>query len=221
MKRRQLHALLGAAAAAAITTGLVACDQVYADPISIPAPSFGGTTLDAGPLVTPRPAPYACRDERLLENGPCLVEGAKCETGKSSDPLCNATFVCVLDRYGRYWTEGRQSECEGQCPTTPIVDGAPCNVGTGAGTTPTEAELQCVSNDRLCGCTTGRDGAHAHERRWVCTTAGEGCPSGRPLIGSTCLGDRVCDYGGCTLKRGTGMICEQGVWQVEATKCRD
>jgi len=223
MKRRQLHALVTVCAVTAITAGLVACDEVYADPILIPSPFFGGSGFDAGPLITPRPAPYACRDERLLENGPCVVVGAQCETGKTSDPRCNATFTCVRDpRYGLYWTETRQPSCQGTCPTTPIVNGAPCDVDTDAtGKMPAEYELQCSSGEQLCGCTTGRDGAHVHERRWVCTTAGDGCPAARPLVGSTCLGDRVCDYGGCTLKRGTGMICDQGVWQVEATPCRD
>lgn len=218
---RKLRLLVGSVATTMLVAFAVACDEVYADPILIPSPFFGGTRVDAGTLVTPRPSPYACRDERLVENGPCTVTGAKCESGKTSDPLCNSTFVCTRDEYGLYWTETRQPDCQGTCPAN-IVEGAPCAVNTNdAGLMPAEAEVQCTSGGRLCGCTTGRDGQHVHERRWVCTSAGEGCPTTRPLIGSTCLGDRLCDYGACTLKRGTGMICDQGVWQQEQIPCRD
>ncbi|MBX3234459.1 MAG: hypothetical protein KIT84_09380 [Labilithrix sp.] len=218
MKRRKLQALASAGLVAAVTTLLAACDEVYADPILIPQPTFG-STFDAGPLTTPRPPPYVCVNERLHENGPCTVEGATCESGQSSDPDCNSTFTCVVDRGYRYWTETRRGSCAGTCPKT-IVDGEPCTLTpSDGGVVSDETELQCVADGRLCGCTTGRDGAHAHPRRWVCTTAGDGCPISRPLVGSGCLGDRACDYGGCTLKRGAGMVCSEGVWQVEATEC--
>lgn len=217
MSSRAAAALLSTASILAAGGLLFACDEVYADPVTIPP---GPTTFDAGGGATaPRAPPIAC-NSAPRENGPCPRTGAVCEVGESADPTCNGLFVCVGDSVGRglSWTEQSRGVCP-TCPADPatIVDGAPCDLGdAGAGD---EAELQCNTATGVCACTTGPDGAHAHPRRWVCVTAAEDCPKSRPLLGQPCVGDRSCDYGACAFKRGTRMICESEVWQVEGASC--
>jgi hypothetical protein len=196
---------------------LFACDEVYADPVTVPRPSFGSVP-DSG-LTSTRKPPAACpRNPR--ENGPCNAPESVCEVGTSLDPKCNATFVCTADdlTLQSYWTERSPSSCTGVCPApSQIVDGAPCETGdAGEGAA---AELHCATPIGNCACTTGRDGAHAHERKWVCTKPEVGCPETRPLHGQPCSGERACDYGSCTSKRGSRMICEDDVWQVEVGPC--
>jgi hypothetical protein len=200
---------------------LVACGEVYADPIQAPY-NFGRTAIDAGPLPVTKPAPVECPTE-VQANSPCDIAGAACEFGPSSDRDCNTTFICMGSPYGAFWAEQTAPHCAGVCPLpTEIVPDAPCNIPAkpDSGLADDALELQCAGPKSLCACTTGPGGANVHPRKWVCVPAGEGCPIQRPNFGRPCLGDKTCDYGSCEFKRGTGMICEQGVWQVEAQSCR-
>lgn len=202
-----------------VVLALAACDQVYADPVTAPYSSSGfAPGVDAGGLTTTRTPPVQC-PATLDENGPCPQVGAKCEIGTSPDPRCNTEFACANDeRYGSYWTERTRGTCTDVCPDPSlIVDGAPCELTD----TAPEAELHCTTPQGPCICTTGRDGAHQHARKWVCTKPETGCPLKRPLYGQPCFGERSCDYGACISKRGTRMFCEDDVWQTELATCAD
>lgn len=197
---------------------LFACDKVYADPITTP---FTASTsfFDSG-LTSTRLPPTPC-PRNVAENAPCSKVSAVCEAGESPDPKCNSTFVCVQDNYDKYWTEQTPPSCLSTCPApSAIQDGAPCEIPD-AGSN--DAELQCPGVASVCACTTGPDGAHSHPRRWVCVRPQDkdnGCiPDKRPLLGQPCVGDHVCNYGACDFKRGTQMICEDDVWQIEVAQC--
>jgi hypothetical protein len=203
-----------------------ACDEVYADPVTVPFSSSSSGGFDAGVSTSPRIPPIPC-NTRPNENGPCARAGAVCEYASarqdpSPDPTCNTLYQCVNNTsYGAYWTEQTRGKCSGKCPENlnAIVDGAPCDLGADAGGD--EAELQCiVPGLGNCGCTTGPDGAHAHPRRWVCVRPKIDCPTERPLLGQPCFGDHSCDYGACAFKRGAQMICQDEVWQVEVATCK-
>jgi hypothetical protein len=212
---------LGALGFTILTAGaLIACGTVYADPITVPYTFGSSSTFDSGPITLPKTPAKACVGY-IDEDSPCDNLDQSCEVGTSSDPDCNATFTCIRDAYaGQYWTETTPRSCPDQCPApSAIVDGAPCTLPSYGANVPPVAEMECRGPTSLCACTTGPDGAHVHDRKWVCVTAGDGCPLTRPLNGQSCLGDHTCDYGGCAFKRGTGMICQDGVWQIQETAC--
>lgn len=208
----------------------VACDKLYADPIAPPPPTTT-SRADAG-FVTPRAPAIPCPAQAAEENAPCTRSGAICEYGDSPDPGCNGTWICATDTSSTstsrplYWTEQTAADRCATCPpAAQIVDGAPCDVPSAGGVdagdagAADDAELHCTTPAGTCACTTGRDGAHAHARMWVCTKPAEGCPGARPMLGQVCLGERDCDYGQCTSKRGTRMVCRDEVWQIEAKPC--
>ncbi len=221
MSRRPLSTMKGAAAwmivsTAALGGALFACDEVYADPVTAPIVSPFSGIPDSG-LTSTRTPPVACRNTPQ-ENGPCPQAGSVCELGTSPDQRCNTLFTCVADeRYGSFWTEQTAPSCTLSCPDpAQIVDGAPCDVGDAGGV---EAELHCTTPIGTCICTTGRDGAHSHPRKWVCKKPADSCPPDRPLLGRPCIGQHSCDYGSCESKRGMRMICEDDVWQTEIAVC--
>jgi hypothetical protein len=199
----------------------IACDRLYADPVTTSGPTPG---IDSG-FITPRTPPVPCPKFDAFENSPCERNAAICEFGHSSDPQCNSIYVCVTDSsYGLYWTEQTPPhDCPYKCPPEEqIVDGAPCDLAPpgDSSTTPEEAELQCTTARATCACTTGRDAAHSHPRRWVCRPpSSPGCPLPRPLLNQICVGESVCDYGACDFKRGARMVCREDVWQIEEARC--
>jgi hypothetical protein len=219
MMRRSFFVATGTSLA--IVALLVACDQVYADPVTSPAPVFGGGR-DSG-FTTNRTPASPCPRASALENSPCYRPGAVCEYGSSPDPDCNTMYRCTNDQsYGTYWTEDTTKRaCPFKCPDpAAIVDGAPCDLSAFDGGSGADAELQCQTTDATCACTTGPDSAHQHERKWVCRKAGDGCPVKRPLLGQVCVGDFSCDYGQCDFKRGARMACIDEVWQIDgSSKC--
>ncbi len=200
----------------ALGSALFACDQVYADPVTTPFVSPFSGIPDSG-LTTSRTPAVACTTVPQ-ENSPCVQTGSVCEIGTSPDEQCNTLFVCAPNPSSRsYWTEQRIPSCTLACPdSAQIQDGAPCDVSDAGGD---EAELHCTTPVGTCICTTGRDGAHAHARKWVCKQPADGCPAERPLLGKPCAGDWSCDYGSCESKRGMRMICEDEVWQTETAQC--
>lgn len=213
---RKLHAALWSAATAlALVVSSAACDTVYADPIG--APPYTPPVPDAS-LTSSRNPPVEC-PRTLEENAPCPLVGGVCETGTSSNPTCNTTFVCASDPvYGPYWTEQKRGHCAATCPDpATIVEGAACDLGDAGA----DGELLCNAPLGTCGCTIGRDGAHQHARVWVCTKPAEGCPDKRPMLGQPCFGDLTCDYGSCVFANGWRMICADDVWQTEAGQCAD
>jgi len=221
MSARPLTAMKSAAAwmlASTLSLGGLsfACDEVYADPVTTPTFSPFSGIPDSG-LTSTRTRPVACTSAPR-ENSPCVQPGSICEQGQSPDQRCNTIYVCASDvAYGSYWTEQAPPRCTLECPDpAQIADGAPCDVGDAGGD---EAELHCTTAAGTCVCTTGRDGAHAHARKWVCTKPADDCPATRPLLGQPCFGQHSCDYGSCESKRGMRMICEDEVWQTEIAEC--
>ena len=216
-KARSLFVASGALSL--LLLAVVACDQVYADPVE---PSPAAARFDSG-FATTRTPPSPCPRASALENSPCYRPGSVCEYGASPDPSCNAIYTCKNDQsYGLYWTEDTsRRDCPFKCPADPstIVDGAPCDLSDADGGADDAAELQCTTADATCACTTGPDAMHAHERRWVCRKPGDGCPVKRPGLGQVCVGSQSCDYGACDFKRGSRMSCIDEVWQIEAAEC--
>jgi hypothetical protein len=204
---------------AALGVLAVACDEVYANPVTTSPP--GPFVPDSGGLRVTRTPPIQCPRGEVTVNQTCAQPSGRCEYGGSPDGQCNTIYVCSEDsRYGAYWSEQSAPRCALACPEDPslIVEGAPCDVADAGGD---EAELHCTAAQRTCMCTTGRDGNHAHPRKWVCITPDQDCPAKRPLLGQPCFGSRACDYGACLSKRGMRMICADDVWQTEGEPCAD
>jgi hypothetical protein len=203
---------------------IAACGNVYADPVTRSSSSIT-PGVDSG-VSAPRQPGIPCPSSTAsLENTPCPSAGGVCEYGSSPDPSCNTTFRCVNDaEFGLYFTEQEsRTTCAFTCPADPseIVDGAPCDLAKyGDGGAGDEEELQCTTALGTCACTTGPDGAHFHERRWVCKKTENCCPTERPHLGQICVGDHSCDYGACDFKRGSRMQCLDETWQIEASPCK-
>jgi hypothetical protein len=216
--RRVLSASLALAAAAVA----VACGDLYADPIVeeiVEPAAFDAATLDPQNVEQPCPA------SRPSENAPCSPLGMTCEYGTSPDMRCNAILSCA-PYFGVASWEGRSREvCSRKaCPDRSVaeLDGTPCTLPEGdpdAGPPRDADELVCSVEGGTCACTTGRDGAHAHERRWSCVKPSGDCPVHRPLAGQACGAPRWCDYGSCAFKRGLRMECAGGVWLTGGASC--
>jgi hypothetical protein len=200
---------------ALVALALVACSDVVIDTTD----GNGASTASAsvpGEDTIPRDAIVSC-GARPDEDSPCRNVGASCEYGESPDPECNTTLVCEgAANSVAAWTPRAAHTCNlHECPKGNIasLDGQPCNVPSVDGGSPTpDAELQCTMTDGICACTTGPDGSHAHDRKWVCTSPTPDCPYQRPLAGQPCSPARLCDYGSCLFKRGLRMQCQSGVW---------
>jgi hypothetical protein len=237
--RRIVGAALASGGTLAALTLVAACGDIYADPsgdpVEPPRPDFDGSA------VFPQDTPSHCPARRPIENAPCSAPGSTCEYGRSPDMQCNSTLACIggvttgapgslpppptsggpTDR--SYWYPRPSIVCRlDECPDGDIaaVDGQPCAFPTVDGGPPADAdELVCPRTDGICACTTGRDAAHAHERRWVCHKPIAQCPTQRPLAGQTCEGNLWCDYGSCDFKRGLLMQCRDGVWITGGASC--
>lgn len=203
---------------ASTLTMLIACEEIDADPITIPySASSSGFVVDSG-LTSTRVTPIQC-PTHIRENSSCPQAQARCELGSNADPQCNTLYECASDlSYGNYWTIETPPSCAGTCPADPsqMAEGTPCDIPDAGAP---EDELHCPTAQGICICTTGRDGAHAHDRVWVCKKTDDGCPSTRPLFGQPCIGHAECDYGSCISKRGERMICADDVWQTEVGSC--
>jgi len=207
---------------AAILFALVACGDIYADPqgdvVPAPRPTFDGSFF-------PQDTPSLCPVKRPQENTLCTLVGSTCEYGTSPDLSCNDTLACVGDSFSgqSFWERRTNGSCPvEQCPGEDAgsIDGLPCNLPLGDSGPPSDAdELLCQTFDGLCACTTGRDGAHTHPRRWVCVKSISQCPTDRPLAGHPCPNDLWCDYGSCKFKRGVLMQCRQNVWLTGGATC--
>jgi hypothetical protein len=100
------------------------------------------------------------------------------------------------------------------------LDGKPCMLETDAGVVTDADEAVCTMTDGICACTTGRDLASAHPRRWVCIRPNSACPASRPSAGAPCEGLFWCDYGSCAFKRGLAMECKDGIWLTGGASCQ-
>jgi len=202
----------------------VGCGDVYADPeadVTTGTPPPAQT--DAG---RPSEPPMVCPVNRPRENSPCAVPGSVCEYGSSADQDCNTLLVCRGAVPEMYWEPIYGGPCrKALCPTDTNVaslDGKPCTIEEPAEEGPvTDAdEVVCSVTDGTCACTTGRDGATAHERKWVCVQPVTSCPVNRPLAGQKCVGRQWCDYGSCSFKRGVLMGCIDSTWRMGGATCR-
>lgn len=199
-----------------------ACGDAVAEPGGDPVPVPRSDAL--APL--PQDLPTFCPDDRPRANTACQIEGSTCEYGTSGDMQCNDTFACVPDSSGNLWVERATDRChKSACPTEPAdiesLDNQPCSIPAPDGGATTDAdEAVCTMTNGICACTTGVDGAHAHERRWVCIRPGVGgCPLERPHAGQRCTGNFWCDYGSCKWKRGLLMQCVDQRWITGGAPC--
>lgn len=221
--RRSSH-LLGPLALTAMTLAS-ACGDVYADPDGDP-PDAPVVVVDAGTgAVSINDPLVSCPADRPRENSACPAPGSVCEYGTSADRQCNAVLSCIgAMSAARAWTARPNEACFSSiCPiATDIaaIDGKPCTLDTDGGPVTDNDEAVCSMTDGVCACSTGPDGATKHERRWVCVRPEPVCPTNRPRLGASCMGNLWCDYGSCAFKRGLLMECSNGgVWVAGGAPC--
>lgn len=215
---------------ASVSVLAAGCGDLYSDPADPSSPettlpSFPPSAVDAAATV-PRDFIPGCTTKAPVASSSCGPIGSVCEYGNSPDMQCNVTFACVDDLVtGAAWVSRPSVLCPSyECPkssTVASLEGTPCGLPTSEGGAPADVdELICPMTDGVCACTTGPDAAHAHARRWACTRPSSGCPTARPLVGSSCTTPRTCDYGGCAFKRGLTMVCSSSlVWTGGSATC--
>lgn len=150
-----------------------------------------------------------------------MTAGGACEYGTSLDRACNRTYACETEE----WTlqPNAQTCYDKFCPATTAkttdLSGTPCDLRGDAGAEDPNAEAICPVADGDCICTTGGPNSAAHGRMWVCQTPQFGCPLHRPGLGSECQVGTTCDYGSCSSKRGSAVVCNNGQWLETSTSC--
>ena len=206
---------------------VTACGDVYADP-DPPEDTMVDAAVaiqDAGPSspVFPSDTLPRCPQTRPRENSGCAQPGSVCEYGPSADSECNTTVACEGAAFSAAWAPRPHDGCfSNVCPESGDVstlDGKPCQLDADGGAITDADEAVCNMTDGVCACTTGRDGATTHERRWVCVKPLSVCPPNRPLLGRACSGSLWCDYGSCAFKRGLVMECIEGLWLTGGATC--
>jgi hypothetical protein len=196
----------------------VACGDIYVDPDGVPVASSTKIATDSGSFEDE--AITICPPNRPRENSACQAVGSACEYGGSADRECNGVLVCRGAESQSYWDRQGNGRCSlNTCPKgidMIALNGQPCALDEADGGPTTDIdEAVCNVGDGICACTTGRDGAHAHPRRWVCVRPiFSSCPAARPLAGQPCAGGLWCDYGSCQFKRGVVMECKNDVWVI-------
>jgi hypothetical protein len=207
---------------------MTACGDVYADPdpeVPLPTTSVadGGVIVTDAPAVFPQDSLPLCPKTRPRENSSCPLPGSTCEYGSSADSECNTTLACEGSQFEAAWAPRPRGTCFSDvCPESGDVaslDGKPCALESDSSAITDADEAVCNMTDGVCACTTGRDGASRHERRWTCVRPISVCPPNRPVLGSACEGTLWCDYGSCAFKRGAVMECVQGLWLTGGATC--
>jgi hypothetical protein len=164
----------------------------------------GGRANDGGPVVVcPMTPPTA--------GSACPIINHECEYGTNPNALCNQTARCSATG----WTyPSAVCPMGGHCPMSYA------SVPTGQSCQP--QGLVCGFVEGVCTCwSSGNvvriDGGAGPQ--WKCFPVGQGCPSPRPNIGTSC--SRVglnCDYGACN--GGLALECRVGgAWQRALTAC--
>lgn len=226
---RKLQVIAGSAATSAfVTLAMVGCGDVFADPdgeIIEPPEASADVEIDTNnAAVFPDDTPPTCPSSRPRENTSCEQTGSTCEFGESADSQCNAMLTCRGAPLQGYWEAQSSETCHrAVCPrgaNVASLDNTPCTIdGVDGGATDRD-EAVCNMIDGVCACTTGRDGASRHERKWVCIRPISSCPTNRPRAGDTCSGRLWCDYGSCAFKRGLLMECRSNVWLAGGAPCQ-
>ncbi|MBX3222669.1 MAG: hypothetical protein KF795_19270 [Labilithrix sp.] len=219
----RIRHLLGTVWTAVGVALVAACGDVYADPDpDLAAPAFDAGATEAG-VFFPGDMRPDCPATRPRENSTCPIVGTTCEYGTSADRQCNTVLVCEGSMLGGGWAARPNDSCfAAVCPSgaeVATLDGKPCALDADGGPVTDNDEAVCNMTDGTCACTTGRDGATRHDRRWVCVRPVSDCPPSRPRQGEPCNGGLWCDYGSCTSKRGAVMECTSGVWLTGGAPC--
>lgn len=153
-----------------------------------------------------------CPSSPPLSGAPCSsTDGLHvCEYGGDANSRCTTGARCFN---GAWSVDAPDPACEQQpaaCPASfaEVAQGTLCPLTTGV----------CAYPEGLCGCrpclADAGTGAIWHCNAW--TSAGEGCPSPRPLLGSACAVEAAeCDYGHCCGRPALGpsMKCVAGTWE--------
>jgi hypothetical protein len=214
-----MKSLLAAVALSSGAVAIFACGDVYIDPDGtvLPQPQI----VFDGSAVFPAEIPTRCPTTRPRENTTCDASGSACEYGTSPDRQCNDILTCRGSDADSHWEARLPETCNRSfCPRgidIDSLDGQPCALDAGASSSD---EALCNTTGGVCACTTGRDGANAHPRKWVCVRPTVSlCPATRPLAGQPCQGSLYCDYGSCAFKRGSLMECKGGIWVSGGAPC--
>jgi hypothetical protein len=132
-----------------------------------------------------------------------------CEYGGDAHTRCTTRASCFN---GAWLVDTPDPACEQQpaaCPASlsGVAQGTLCSLGKDV----------CVYPEGLCGCAPCREDGGVGAI-WECgtwTSAGDACPSPRPLFGAACaIEGAECDYGQCCglLALGPSMKCVGGTW---------
>ncbi|HEY1695362.1 MAG TPA: hypothetical protein VGG39_24505 [Polyangiaceae bacterium] len=138
----------------------------------------------------------------------------ECEYGDDPDVSCDTVATCNSGRWlVRPATQGCAISAGAGCPATyaALLQQSLC----------TPENLECAFAEARCTCATHCGMVGRPEATWCCPDApqsGNGCPSPRPRIGSTCsTSGTVCDYGGCD--GNVTLQCSGGSWQPTQVGC--
>jgi len=179
------------------------------------APRLDGTSQDTGTDAGP---PEDASSPRCPATAPkagssCTTLGLECEYGSSSSIACNVVVTCTASGWSSATppTTGPCPPPSGKCPSAyPVAKvGEACS----------PSGLVCSYTQGTCTCAkpigpATTDGG----TRWQCFDASPGCPTDRPLLGTSCshAGEK-CNYGECA--DGVEVECEDGAWQEVMAGC--
>jgi hypothetical protein len=157
---------------------------------------------DAGPDSSPPHCPTAAP----LPGSACTTPGLECEYGSSAAIACNKVATCTGGTWS-YSATAPSGPCPtgGSCPAEyPLAEVKEACSPSG---------LVCSYSEGTCTCAkpTGPATTDA-SARWQCFDASAGCPTDRPLLGSTCTKPgQECNYGECA--DGVEVQCSGGTWR--------
>jgi hypothetical protein len=172
----------------------------------VTACSNATSTNDAGP-GNDGSAPVACPSVAPTDGADCSGMGS-CEWGGDAHGRCTTLGSC----YGGKWHITAPTNCGNvkECPQTyaGLAEGSTCPLPNGG---------TCYYDEGGCGCMPCQAEGGAQATQWKCrpwSSAGAGCPSPRPLLGTKCtMENQVCDYSGCcNVSLGSAQACQNGVW---------
>lgn len=82
--------------------------------------------------------------------------------------------------------------------------------------------LECSYPEGVCACNPSFGPVIQTDAgsNWRCDQPGEGCPSVKPLLGSSCpTPDKSCVYGDCSRANGSTVRCKDTLWKEGGFSC--
>jgi len=160
-------------------------------------------------------AAWACPSTLPNVGDPCPTPKLSCEFGGDSFGRCARLMQCST--LGKWTLVAPGDNCHTNPPECP---GAPNALDAGSACPLLLPNDLCVYASENCGCTSCATNGGGSSMQWSCEprTSDSGCPSQRPLIGSTCAAQgQSCGWSGCCygLPLGPDERCDDGLWQYE------